>query len=98
MPPTCADIPTVADFLADATGRLDRVATLLSPRRWEDVDPVAVARELARATAALAAAVQLLADTTPPADPTPPRTPRPPEPGGNVIKTTVHTATDRRSR
>lgn len=69
-PVTCVDCdapPTVADFLADATDRLESTARLLSARRWEDIDPVAALRELHRAVAALNAAVRHLAqhpDTT----------------------------------
>lgn len=53
-------LPTVADFLDDATGRLDAIARMLSPCRWEDIDPVAAVGELSRATAALTAALRLL--------------------------------------
>lgn len=58
--PTTA-LPTVADFLGDATGRLDTATRLLAPRRWEDTDPVAVARELSRVLAAVVGAVRVLA-------------------------------------
>ena len=56
-------VPTVADFLADASDRLESTARLLSARRWEDVDPVAAVRELSRAVAALNGAVRVLAAT-----------------------------------
>lgn len=64
-PVTCVDSdapPTVADFLADASDRLESTACLLSARRWEDVDPVAAVRELSRAVAALNGAVRVLAE------------------------------------
>lgn len=56
--PTPTALPTVADFLADATDRLETVALLLSAPRWEDIDPVAAVRELHRAVAALNAALR----------------------------------------
>lgn len=70
-PVTCVDSdapPSVADFLADASGRLESTALLLSARRREDVDPVAAVRELSRAVAALNGAVRVLAED--PAAPT----------------------------
>ena len=64
-PVTCVDSdapPSVADFLADASDRLESTARLLSARRWEDIDPVAAVRELSRAVAALNGAVRVLAE------------------------------------
>lgn len=63
-PVTCVDSdapPSVADFLADASDRLESTARLLSARRWEDIDPVAALRELHRAVSALGSAVRELA-------------------------------------
>lgn len=60
--PTTTDLPTVADFLADASDRLESTALLLSARRWEDIDPVAAVRELSRAVAALNGAVRVLTE------------------------------------
>lgn len=54
-------VPSVADFLADASDRLESTALLLSARRWEQIDPVAALRELHRAVAALHSAVRELA-------------------------------------
>lgn len=61
-PTTTTGLPTVADFLADASDRLESTARLLSARRWEDIDPVAAVRELSRAVAALNGAVRVLAE------------------------------------
>lgn len=58
-------VPSVADFLADASDRLESTARLLSARRWEDIDPVAAVRELHRAVAALNGAVRVLAEGSP---------------------------------
>lgn len=60
--PTTTGLPTAADFLADASDRLESTARLLSARRWEDVDAVAAVRELSRAVAALNGAVRVLAE------------------------------------
>ncbi len=51
------DLPTVADFLDDATARLDRLTPRLALCRHEDVDTVAAVRELHRIAALLAAAL-----------------------------------------
>lgn len=58
-PVTGADLPTVADFLDDATARLDRLTPRLAPCRHEDVDTVAAVRDLHRITALLAAALRM---------------------------------------
>lgn len=58
-----ADLPTAAEFLADATARLDRLTTTLAVRRWEDADPVTAVRELTRIVAQLAAALRILTES-----------------------------------
>lgn len=58
-----ADLPTAAEFLADATARLDRLTTTLAVRRWEDADPVTAVRELTRIVAQLAGALRILTES-----------------------------------
>lgn len=59
MTAPAADLPTVADFLDDATARLDRLTPRLALCRHEDVDTVAAVRELHRIAAQLAAALRM---------------------------------------
>jgi hypothetical protein len=54
-------IPTVADYLDDASERLDALTPRLAVRRHEDVDTVAAVRELHRVLAQHNAALRLLA-------------------------------------
>lgn len=59
------DLPTVGDFLTDATARLDGLTARLAVRRHEDIGTVAAVRELTRIVAQLAAAVRALAESEP---------------------------------
>lgn len=63
MTAPATDLPTAAEFLADATARLDRLTTTLAVRRWEDADPVTAVRELTRIVAQLAAALRILTES-----------------------------------
>lgn len=63
MSAPATDLPTAAEFVAQAQYRLDRLTKTLAACDDEHVDPVAAIRVLTRAMAQLAAAVRALAES-----------------------------------